>query len=58
MRKPLNGQDKLNLDTSHVYIVGSKASDKPVKEQQASLLQWGEDKVKLEQWGRDTEGKG
>ena len=53
MRKPVSGQYKVNLDTGQVYIVGSKASDRPVKEQQASLLQWGEDKVKLERWEKD-----
>jgi hypothetical protein len=42
MKKPISGQYKLNLDTGRVYVVGSKASDRPVKEQQASLLQWGE----------------
>ena len=52
MRKPVSGQYKVNLDTGQVYIVGSKVSDKPVKEQQASLLQWGEDMVKLKQWKR------
>jgi hypothetical protein len=53
MRKPLSGQYRVNLDTGHVYIVGSKASDKPAKSQQASLLQWAEDKLKLEQWEKD-----
>jgi hypothetical protein len=50
MRKPVSGQYKVNLDTGQVYIVGSKASDKPVKEQQASLLDWGEDREKLDRW--------
>jgi hypothetical protein len=58
VRKQLSGQYKFNLDTGKVSIVGSKASDRPVKEQQASLLQWGEDKVKLEQWARGAEGMG
>jgi hypothetical protein len=58
MKKPISGQYKVNLDSGQVYIVGSKASDKPVKEQQASLLDWGEDKVKLERWGKDAKGKG
>jgi hypothetical protein len=50
MKKPITGQYRWSLDTGVVSIVGSKASDRPVKEQQASLLQWGEDKVKLERW--------
>jgi hypothetical protein len=50
MKKPISGQYKVNLDSGQVYIVGSKASDKPVKEQQASLLQRAEDKVTLERW--------
>jgi hypothetical protein len=58
MKKSISGQFKFNLDSGQVHMVGSKASDKPVKEQQASLLQWGEDKVKLEQWEKDAEGKG
>jgi hypothetical protein len=58
MKKPISGQFKVNLDTGQVSIVGSKASDKPVKEQQASLLLWGEDKVKLEWWEKDAKDKG
>jgi hypothetical protein len=58
MKKPVTGQYKVNLDTGQFSIVGSKASEKPVKEQQASLLQWGEDKVKLEQWEKDAKDKG
>jgi hypothetical protein len=50
MRKPVTDQYKVNLDSGQVYMVGSKASDKPVKEQQASLLDWGEDRERLEQW--------
>jgi hypothetical protein len=54
MRKPISGQFKVNLDTGQVSIVGSKASDKPVKELQASLLQWDEDMVRLEEWKADS----
>ena len=57
-RKRLNGQHKLNLDTGQVFIVGSKDSEKPVKEKQASLLQRAKDKVKLEQWEKDAKDKG
>jgi hypothetical protein len=55
MKKRISGQYKVNLDTGQVYIVGSKASDRPVTEKQASLLQWGEDKVKLGRWPKDGE---
>jgi hypothetical protein len=58
VKKPINGQYKLNLDTGHISIVGSKASDRPVKEQQASLLQWGADMMKLKQWVKDAVVKG
>jgi hypothetical protein len=53
MKKSISGQYKVNLDTGVVSLVGSKASEQPVKEKQASLLQWGEDKVKLERWVKD-----
>ena len=49
-KKSISGQYKVNLDTGQVSIVGSKASDKPVKEQQASLLDWATDREKLERW--------
>jgi hypothetical protein len=58
VRKPLSGQYRLNLDTGHIYIVGSQASEHPNLEKQASLLQWGEDKVKLERWVKDAAVKG
>jgi hypothetical protein len=54
MKKSISGQYKVNLDTGVVSLVGSKASEQPVKEQQANLLQWGEDKVKLERWTEDS----
>jgi hypothetical protein len=50
MKKPISGQYKVNLDTGEFYVVGSKATERPSLEKQASLLQWGEDKVKLERW--------
>jgi hypothetical protein len=53
-KKRLSGQYKVNLDTGQVYMVGSRTSDKPVKEQQASLLQWGEDMENLERWERNA----
>ena len=55
-RKPLPAQMKWNPDTGQVHMVGSKASDKPVREQQASLLQWSEDKARLERWESQSEG--
>jgi hypothetical protein len=39
MRKPRTGQYRVNLDTSKVYLVGSKATETPNLERQASLLQ-------------------
>lgn len=65
-KKPISGQYKVNLDTGQslprtgygVYVVGSKATESPNLERQASLLAWAEDKVKLEQWEKDAEGKG
>jgi hypothetical protein len=57
MKKPLTGQYKFNLDTGQVYVVGSKATEVPSLEKQASLLQWGEDRAKLERWQRLSEHK-
>jgi hypothetical protein len=54
VRKPLSGQYKLDMYTGHISVVGSKASDRPVKEQQASLLQWGADMMKLKRWVKDA----
>ena len=47
-KKPLTGQYKYNLDTGQVYLVGSKATEFPNLERQASLLKWGEERAKLE----------
>jgi hypothetical protein len=58
MKRPLTGQHKFNLDTGQVYVVGSKATEHPNLERQASLLQWGEDRAKLEQWQWLSEHKG
>jgi hypothetical protein len=49
-KKPLTGQYKFNLDTGQVYVVGSKATETPNLERQASLLKWGEERAKLERW--------
>jgi hypothetical protein len=43
-------QYKWNPDTGTFSVVGSKASERPVKEKQASLLDWGEDTEKLAMW--------
>lgn len=45
-----SGQYKWNPDTGTFTVVGSKASDHPVKEKQGNLLDWGEDTEKLAQW--------
>jgi hypothetical protein len=58
MKKSVSGQFKFNPDTGEFYVVGSKATEHPSLEKQASLLQWGEDKVALERWLEDAEGKG
>jgi hypothetical protein len=56
MKKPITGQYRFNPDTSQVYVVGSKATERPSLEEQASLLEWAEDRAKLELWGRDAKG--
>jgi len=54
-KTPLTGQHRWNPDTGTFSVVGSKASDRPVKEKQASLLDWGEDTEKLSQWLKSQE---
>lgn len=51
-RKQLAGQYKFNPDTKTVAVVGSKASERPAKEKQASLLDWAEETEKLAQWSK------
>jgi hypothetical protein len=58
MKKPLTGQYKFNLDTGRVSVVGSKATETPPLERQASLLEWGEDRAKLRRWQWLSEHKG
>jgi hypothetical protein len=58
VKKPISGQYKVNLDTGDIYVVGSKATERPNLEIQASLLQWGEGKVKLERWQSDSRRDG
>jgi hypothetical protein len=53
MRKPVNGQFKVNLDIGQVYVVGSKVTESPQLEKQGNLLAWAEDRVKLERWVKD-----
>lgn len=53
--KPLTGQYKWNPDTETVSVVGSKASERPVKEKQGNLLDWGEDTEKLARWVKAQE---
>jgi hypothetical protein len=42
MKKSLTGQYKFNLDTGQICVVGSKATEHPNLEKQASLLDWAE----------------
>jgi hypothetical protein len=58
MKKSLTGQYKFNLDTGQVYVVGSKATEHPNLEKQASLLDWAEARAKLEQWQGNCKGEG
>jgi hypothetical protein len=58
MKKSLTGQYKFNLDTGQVYVVGSKATEHPNLEKQASLLDWAEARAKLERWQGDFKGEG
>jgi hypothetical protein len=58
MKKPLTGQYKFNLDTGQVYVVGSKATEHPNLEKQASLFDWAEDRVKLERWQNNFKAEG
>ena len=57
-KKPLTGQYKYNLDTGQVYVVGSKATEFPNLERQASLLKWGEERAKLERRQNNSKGRG
>jgi hypothetical protein len=54
---PLAGQYKYNPDTLRVYLVASEATESPYLERQADLLQWGEEKAKLERWSGDAKDK-
>lgn len=56
-RKELTGQHKWDPDTGTFSVVGSKASDRSVKEKQASLLDWGDETEKLAQWVKAQEKK-
>ena len=57
-KRPMSGQYKFNPDTGQVYVVGSKATESPSLERQASLLDWAGDRAKLERWQRLSEDKG
>jgi hypothetical protein len=57
MKKLLTGQYKFNLDTGQVYVVGSKATEHPNLEKQASLLDWAEAQAKLERWQGNSKGE-
>ena len=46
----MSGQHKWDFDTGGSQVVGSRASDRPVREAQASLIGWGEETAKWRQW--------
>ncbi len=49
-RNQLTGQYKWNPETGKISIVGSKATERPNREKQGSLLDWGEAQIKLLRW--------
>ena len=49
MGKP-SGQYKWNLESGESHVVGSPASDRPVRETQGSLAGWGEERRKWQEW--------
>ena len=46
----LTSQYKWNMNTGASYTVGSKATERPVREKQARLLCWGKEIGRLERW--------
>jgi hypothetical protein len=58
MKKLTSGQYEFNPATGKVYLVASEATEPPELEKQANLLQWGEEKEKLQRWERDARDKG
>ena len=46
----LTSQYKWTMDTGVTTTAGSKATERPVREKQGSLLCWGEDMGRLERW--------
>jgi hypothetical protein len=58
MKKPLTGQYKFNLDTGQVHVVGSKATEHPNLEKQASSLDWAEARAKPERWQSNFKAEG
>ena len=49
-KSTLTSQYKWNMDTGSTATVGSKATERPVREKQASLLSWEEEIGRLERW--------
>ena len=45
-----SGQYKWNLESGESHVVGSPASDRPVRETQGSLTGWGEERRKWQEW--------
>lgn len=50
----MTGQYRWNPNTETVSVVGSKSSERPVKERQGSLLDWGEETEKLKAWQKES----
>ncbi len=46
----LTGQYKWNTETGKISVVGSKATERPNREKQGNLLDWGEERIKLLRW--------
>jgi hypothetical protein len=51
-QRKLTGQYKWSFETGQISIVGSKATERPIKEKQGNLLSWGEEQTKLARWIR------
>ncbi len=50
LQNQLTGQYKWNPETGKISVVGSKATERPNREKQANLLDWGEEQNKLLRW--------
>ena len=53
----MSGQYKWNLESGESHVVGSPASDRPVRPSQANLFRWAEETRKWNDWvARDMRG--